>query len=160
MKTRIISAIIGGLLAVGVTAAPVATAQESSVEQSRTQIVVTVDANAAVAFKFFNITLSALQPATGSTPAFTFPSSRNQLVGGVKFTANDKCFAFYAPKIDTAAGVVKAWVSSGDRINFFSLNGQSLVLTAEGATALNAGLGFDGLFTEGFVFGTYATSAA
>ncbi|MBP2320938.1 hypothetical protein JOF56_001323 [Kibdelosporangium banguiense] len=164
MKSRLVSGIVGALLALGLTAAPAVaetTSQESSYYKGKT--VVTVDPGAVTAFGFFNIRVDALRPASGASPAYTFPVQRNrhgvtELAGGLQFTANDKCLAAYAPVVNTKTGVVKAWVSSGGKIDLFSLNGQSLVLTDAGAKALNDGLGFTGLFSVGFVFGTYATT--
>jgi hypothetical protein len=147
-----------------VTPAAAETVQERGFGHVKGQTVVTMDASAAVALDFFDIKLGVLRPATGTTPAFTFPVYGNpndgttELVGGLQFTANDKCFAVYAPVIDTKKGVVKVWATTGDRIDLFTLNGQSLVLTEAGAQALNRGLGFGGLFSAGFQFGGYATT--
>lgn len=164
MKTRLVSGIVGALLALGLTAAPAVaetTSQESSHYKGKT--VVTVDSGAVAALEFFNIRVSALRPATGVTPSYTLPvaSSRNgitELAGGLQFTANEKCFVAYAPVVNAHTGVVKAWVNGGKRIELFTIDGQSLLLTDAGANALNEGLGFTGLFSTGFVFGSFATS--
>jgi hypothetical protein len=164
--SRLISGIIGAVLAVGLTAVSVTPAAAQTVQESRFkgQTVVTVDGSAVVALDFFNIRVKALPLATGSTPAYTFPVYRTpadgstELAGGLQFTANARCFPVIAPVIDTTAGVMKVWLSDGQRIDLFSLNGSKLVLTAPGAEALNSGLGFNGLFSAGFLFGEFQTT--
>jgi hypothetical protein len=55
--------------------------------------------------------------------------------------------------------VVTARVDPGQRIDFFNIQGgDTWVLTAAGAQALNSGLGFNGLFSAGFVFGKFVTT--
>ncbi|CAM4003113.1 hypothetical protein KIPE111705_35715 [Kibdelosporangium persicum] len=162
MRTRIVSGLVGALLAAGVSASVMAapalaeTGQESRHHWAKTTV--TVDSGAAVALDFFGIKLTALWPATGSTPTFTFPVCAKrggvvELLGGLRFTANDKAFTVYAPVVNTDIGVVKA-----GRLELFSIDGQNLVLTAAGAQALNESLGFSGLFSQGFLFGSFVTS--
>jgi hypothetical protein len=164
VKSRLVSGIVGALLAMGLTAAP-AVAQTTTQESThyKGQTVVTVDSGAVTALEFFDIRISALRPATGVTPSYTLPVHSNrhgitELAGGLQFTANEKCFVAYAPVINARTGVVKAWVNGGKKVDLFTLDGQSLVLTDAGAKALNEGLGFTGLFATGFVFGTFAIS--
>jgi hypothetical protein len=169
LRTRLISGLLGAMLAAGAMAASVTPAAAETVQESgyghvKGQTVVTLDAGAAFALRFFKVQLDALRPATAAAPAYTFPVAGNphdrttELVGGLNFTAGDKCFAAYAPVINTKTNVVKAWVNGGKRIDLFSLQDDKLVLTAAGATALNEALGFNGLFSAGFLFGTYTTT--
>ncbi|ONI77745.1 hypothetical protein ALI144C_30325 [Actinosynnema sp. ALI-1.44] len=164
------SGMVGGLLALGlgIGATPALAADTGVVELARearthtSQTVVTVDSGAAVAFEFFTIKLEALRPASATGLAYAFPAcvrhnGTAELAGGLKFTTGNKYVKVNSIVIDPRNNVVKASVA-GRRIDVFSLNGQNLVLTAAGANALNKGLGFDGLFAEGFVFGEFVTN--
>ena len=170
MKIRIVSGLVGGLLVLGIGATPAlaATGAETGVEPTPAarsltsqKTVVTVDAGAAAALDFFAIKLDALRPASADATAYTFPAcvlpgGLTLLGGGLKFTANSKTVKVNSIVISARTGVVKAMVA-GRWIDVFSLNGQNLVLTTAGANALNKGLGFDGLFAEGFLFGGFVT---
>ncbi|RSM60140.1 hypothetical protein DMH04_54525 [Kibdelosporangium aridum] len=163
MLSGIVSAILAaGVMAVSVVPANAETTHETGFVKGQT--VVTLDPGAAFALRFFKVQLDTLRPATAAAPAYTFPVFGNpydgttELAGGLRFTANDKCFAAYAPVVNTKAGVVKAWVNGGARIELFKIDGAKLVLTEAGAKGLNDALGFTGLFTAGFVFGTYQTT--
>nr|WP_042190236.1 hypothetical protein [Kibdelosporangium sp. MJ126-NF4]CEL19183.1 hypothetical protein [Kibdelosporangium sp. MJ126-NF4]CTQ95016.1 hypothetical protein [Kibdelosporangium sp. MJ126-NF4] len=166
MKTRIVTGLVGGLLVLGVGASPALAETGTTATQQAAfhnqQTVVTVDSGAATALEFFNIKLDALRPAFGTaTTNYTFPAcTRNgvtELSGGLKFAANDKTVKVTSIVINTNTKAVKASLN-GRRTDVFSLDGQNLVLTAAGATALNTGLGFDGLFAEGFLFGGFTTN--
>ncbi|TCO58434.1 hypothetical protein [Actinocrispum wychmicini] len=167
MRTRLVSGVIGAVLAVGLTVTAVAPASAETVQQTRFikgQTAVTVDAQAVVALDFFDVKVSVVWPASGTSPAFTFPVYGNpndgttELAGGLVFQANDKCADAILPVIDTNTGVVRAWVNSGRRVEVFKVDGDKLVLTAAGAQWLNSSLGFNGLFTAGFLFGTFKTT--
>lgn len=167
MRTRLLSGIVSAMLAAGVMAVSVVPANAETAYEARFikgQTVVTVDSGAAFALRFFKVELDTLRPATAAAPAYTFPvfgyphDGTTELAGGFKFTANDKCFFAYAPVVNTRTGVVKAWVNGGERIDLFKIDGVKLVLTEAGAKGLNDALGFTGLFTAGFLFGTYQTT--